>query len=156
MSPPYANRGTVCLSREFRQASDPDYNRRAVGRERPAVGEEASLEVTVTEEMLVNLEGRQIHPLYATAWMVRHVEEAGRRLIEPHLGPGEDATGYSVSLVHERPARTGDLLMVSARATRVDEEECETAVEVIGPRGRVGAGTLVQRYVTRGLFDEGR
>jgi fluoroacetyl-CoA thioesterase len=147
--------GTVCrvvISGNLRD----DYNRRAVGRDRPRPGEEASLEVTVTDEMLVNLEGRRIHPLYATAWMVRHVEEAGRRLIEPHLRAGEDATGYAVSVVHERPARQGDLLTVSARATRVDEHECEAAVEVIGPRGRVGAGTLVQRYIAEGLFRESR
>lgn len=120
------------------------------------MGEEASLKVTVTEEMLVNLEGRRIHPLYATAWMVRHVEEAGRRLIEPHLRAGEDATGYAVSVVHERPARPGDRLTVSARATRVDEQECEADVEVNGPSGRVGVGTLVQRYIAEGLFEEGR
>lgn len=105
--------------------------------------------------MLVNLEGRRVHPLYATVWMVRHAEEAGRRLIEPHLRPGEDATGYAVSLVHERPARVGDRLTVSARATRVDEQECEADVVVIGPRGRVGGGTLVQRYIPEGLFEEG-
>jgi fluoroacetyl-CoA thioesterase len=140
----------------FRQASDDDYNRRAVERDRPAPGDEASLEVTVTEEMLVNLEGRRIHPLYATAWMVRHMEEAGRRLIEPHLRGGEDATGYAVSVVHERPARRGDRLTISARATRIDEHECEAAVEVVGPEGRVGVGTLVQRYVPEALFGEGR
>lgn len=109
----------------------------------------------MTEEMLVNLEGRRVHPLYATAWMVRHMEEAGRRLIEPHLRPGEDATGYAVSLVHERPARVGDRLTVSARATRVDELECEADVAVNGPRGRVGGGTLVQKYIAEGLFWEG-
>lgn len=119
------------------------------------MGEEASLDVTVTDEMLVDVEGRRIHPLYATAWMVRHAEEAGRRLIEPHLRPGENATGYAVSVVHERPARVGDRLHVSARATRVDERECEADVEVLGPRGRVGSGTLVQRYIPNGLFEEG-
>jgi predicted thioesterase len=126
-----------------------------VGRDRPALGEEASFEITVTEEMLVNLEGRRVHPLYATAWMVRHVEEAARRLIEPHLRPGEDATGYAVSLVHERPARVGDRLTVFARATRVDEQECEADVVVNGPRGRVGGGTLVQKYIAEGLFEGG-
>ena len=110
----------------------------------------------MTDEMLVNLEGRRIHPLYATAWMVRHVEEAGRRLIEAHLRDGEDATGYAVTVVHERPAREGDRLTVYARATRVDERECEAAVEVIGPRGRVGTGTLIQRYIAEGQFREGR
>jgi predicted thioesterase len=119
-------------------------------RERPAVGEEAHVEVTVTEEMLVDLGGRRIHPVYSTAWMLRHAEEAARALIEPHLGDGEDATGYAVSIVHERPARVGDRLHVTARATRVDERECEAAVEIHGPEGRVGHGTLTQRYIRQG------
>jgi fluoroacetyl-CoA thioesterase len=125
-----------------------------VARERPAVGEEARVEVTVTEEMLVDLGGRRIHPVYATAWMVRHVEEAGRALIEPHLRPGEDATGVAVSIEHEQPARVGDRLTAVARAIRVDERECEAAVEVVGAKGRVGRGTLVQRYIAAGRLTE--
>jgi fluoroacetyl-CoA thioesterase len=114
------------------------------------VGEEATFEVTVTEEMLVEILGRRIHPVYATAWMVRHMEEAGRMLIEPYLGDGEDATGYSISVVHERPARAGERIQVTARATRVDERECEAEVEVRSPAGRVGTGSLVQRYIEWG------
>ena len=121
-----------------------------MGRQRPAVGEEAHVEVTVTEQMLVDIGGRRIHPVYATAWMVRHVEEAARALIEPHLGDGEDATGYAISIFHEGPARVGDRLHVTARATRVDERECEAEVDVRGPVGRVGHGTLVQRYIRQG------
>jgi fluoroacetyl-CoA thioesterase len=122
----------------------------AVARQKPAVGDEARIEVTVTEDMLVDVLGRQIHPVYATTWMVKHVEEAGRLLVEPHLGPGEDATGYAITLVHERPALVGDRLEVVARATRVDDRECEAEVEVRGEAGRIGAGTLVQRYVRAG------
>ena len=109
----------------------------------------------MTEEMLVNLSGRRIHPLYATAWMVRHMEEAGRMLIEPHLRPGEDATGYAISVTHEAPARVGDRLTVTATTTRVDERETETELEVTGSDGLVGRGTLVQRYIPAGLFDRG-
>lgn len=123
-------------------------------REKPAPGDEATVEVTVTDEMLTNLGGRRIHPLYATAWMVRHIEEAGRMLVEPHLRDGEDATGYSLSLVHERPARPGDHLVVAARATRVDERECEAEVEVRGPAGRIGRATFVQRYIDARRFRE--
>lgn len=112
------------------------------------------MEVTVTEEMLVDLGGRRIHPVYATAWMVRHVEEAGRALVEPYLRDGEDATGVAVSIEHVRPARVGDRLTAVARATRVDERECEAAVEVVGASGRVGRGTLVQRYIAAGRLTE--
>jgi predicted thioesterase len=121
---------------------------------RPAPGEEAEIEVTVTDEMLVDLGGRRIHPVYATAWMVRHMEEAGRALVEMHLAPGEDATGYSISVVHERPARAGDTLRVKARVTRADERACEAGVEVVGPGGVVGRGTLVQRYIREGQLTQ--
>jgi len=121
-----------------------------VARERPAVGEEATLEVTVSEDMLVDILGRRIHPVYSTVSMVKHVEEASRLLIEPHLRDGEDGTGFAVSVVHERPARVGEPLRVVARATRVDDRECESEVEVVGPDGRVGRGTVVQRYIRTG------
>ena len=108
----------------------------------------------MTDEMLVEILGRRIHPVYATAWMVKHMEEAGRLLVEPHLRDGEDATGYAISVVHERPARMGDRLSVVARAARVEDRECEAVVEVRGPSGLVGRGTLVQRYVERGRLAE--
>jgi fluoroacetyl-CoA thioesterase len=127
--------------------------RPAVARAKPAVGDEARIEVTVTEEMLVDILGRRIHPVYATAWMVKHIEEAGRLLIEPHLGPGEDATGYAVSVTHHRPALVGDRLEVVARVTRIDDRKCEAAVEVVGQAGPVGEGTLVQRYIRAGQLD---
>ncbi|MGH2737875.1 MAG: thioesterase family protein, partial [Actinomycetota bacterium] len=120
---------------------------------RPAVGEEATLEVTVSEDMLVDILGRRIHPVYSTVSMVKHVEEASRLLIEPHLRDGEDGTGFAVSIVHERPARVGERLRVVARATRVDDRECESEVEVVGPGGRVGRGTVVQRYIRTGQLD---
>jgi fluoroacetyl-CoA thioesterase len=79
------------------------------------VGEQAVREVIVTSEMTARLFDREIHPVYATAWMVRHVEEAGRMLVEPYLGADEDATGYSIALTHERVARVGERL--SAKST---------------------------------------
>jgi fluoroacetyl-CoA thioesterase len=124
-----------------------------VARERPAVGEEASLEVTVTEEMLVDLGGRRIHPVYATVAMVLHMEQAARMLVEPHFGPGEDATGYRVSVTHERPARVGERLRVTARVTGIDDRSCQSEQEVHGPAGRVGYGTMVQRYIRSDAFD---
>jgi fluoroacetyl-CoA thioesterase len=114
------------------------------------VDEEVSLEVTVTDDMLVDLGGRRIHPVYSTVSMVRHMEEAARRLVEPHFAPGEDATGYRISATHERPARVGQPLRVVARVTRVDDRECESEQEVHGPDGRVGRGSMVQRYIRRG------
>ena len=122
-------------------------------RDRPAVGDEIIHQVTVTADMTARLFDREVHPVYATAWMVRHVEEAGRLLVEPHLGPNEDATGYRIELTHERPAQVGDRVTIRVRVTDVDERACSAAFEVLGPTGVVGRGTFVQRYVRRGAFE---
>ncbi len=118
---------------------------------RPDPGARASFGVTVTPGMTARLFGREVHPVYATAWMVRHVEEAGRLLVEPLLDPGEDATGYRIELTHERPAAVGEHLEVSAIVVSADERGCVADVAVAGSDGRlVGRGRFVQRYVRRG------
>jgi len=122
-------------------------------RERPRIGDEVVHRVTVTSEMTARLFGREVHAVYATAWMVRHVEEAGRLLIEPHLAPGEDATGYSIQITHERPVAVGENVAVVARVTDVDDRQCTTQFEVHAQAGVVGRGTFVQRYLTRGLLN---
>jgi fluoroacetyl-CoA thioesterase len=119
-------------------------------RTRPRVGDEVVHTVRVTAEMTARLFDREVHPVYATAWMVRHIEEACRLLVEPHLGPDEDATGYAITLTHEQPAAVGDQLAITARVTEVDERQCTAEVEVAGPNGVVGRATFVQRYVRIG------
>lgn len=105
--------------------------------------------------MTARLFNREVHPVYATAWMVRHVEEAGRLLIEPHLMPNEDATGYRIELTHRRPAEVGETLAVRAWVVDVDERECTVGFEVTGRAGVVGTGRFVQRYVPRGHLGAG-
>ena len=124
-------------------------------RNRPGVGDRAVHEVTVTDQMTARLFDREVHPVYGTAWMVRHVEEAGRLLVEPLLGPDEEATGYEIHLVHERPAAVGDHLTITARVSQVDERTCRIEAEVLGPAGLVGRGWFVQRYVARGHLNRG-
>ena len=113
------------------------------------MGEHVEHRVDVTPEMTARLFGREVHPLYATAWMVRHVEEAGRMVVERYLPPDEDATGYSISITHVRPAPVGTALTVTATVIEVDERQCTTEVMVRAPFGVVGRGTFVQRYVPR-------
>jgi fluoroacetyl-CoA thioesterase len=125
-------------------------------RNRPSVGETVTHEVTVTQDMTARLFDREVHPVYATAWMVRHVEEAGRLLVERHLGPDEDATGYRIELTHERPAAVGERIRIAARVTSVDQAACTVEFEVHGAAGVVGTGSFVQRYVPRGALNERR
>jgi predicted thioesterase len=123
-----------------------------IGMGRPDVGEEATVELTVTGDMTARLFGQQMHPVYGTAWMVLHVEESGRLLVDRHLSPDEDAAGYRIELTHERPARIGDQLTVTARVVAVDDRECVTEHQVLSPSGVVGQARFVQRYVRRGAF----
>ena len=122
--------------------------RRGTGR--PAPGEEASHQVEVTEDMVAVLFDRVMNRLYGTTWMVRHMEEAGRLLVDAHLPEGEDAVGYRIEATHLKPARPGDRLTIVARCTFADEDQCVAEVEVRGPQGPVGRGTFVQRYVEKG------
>jgi predicted thioesterase len=119
--------------------------RRSTGR--PAQGEEASHEVEVTEDMVAVLFDRVMSRRYGTSWMVRHMEEAGRLLVDRHMPEGEDAVGYRIEATHLKPAHPGDRLTIVARCTFADEDQCVAEVEVRGPKGTVGSGTFVQRYV---------
>ncbi len=106
-------------------------------------------EVVVTADMTARLFDREVHPVYATAWMVRHVEEAGRLLVERHLSPDEDATGYRIELTHERPVAIGERVTVRVRVIAVDDRGCTVIVEVRAGGDVVGTGRFVQRYVRR-------
>lgn len=118
------------------------------------MGDRVEHRVEVTSEMTARLFGREVHRLYATAWMVRHAEEAGRMLVERNLSPEEDATGYSIAITHERPAPVGTPLTVTATVVAVDDRQCTTDIEVKAPFGVVGRGSFVQRYVPRGSLEQ--
>jgi fluoroacetyl-CoA thioesterase len=117
---------------------------------RPPEGEAATVEVTVSPEMTARMFDKEVHPVYGTAWMVRHVEESGRLVVERFLEPGEEATGYRIELTHERPARVGDRLTVKASVVETNERECVTEHEVEGPSGLIGRARFVQRYIEKG------
>src|SRR5437764_787790 len=107
---------------------------------------------SVTRERPARVFDREVHPVYGTAWMVRHVEESGRLVLEPYLDADEDATGYRIELTHERPGRVGDHLTVRARVVAAGPRECVTEHEVAGPTGLIGRARFVQRYMRRGGF----
>ena len=79
------------------------------------VGATATVEVVVTEAMTVHFdELGPVHPVYATYSMARHFEEAGRKLLLPHLDPGEAGIRTAVSGEHLAPAWPGDRVRCTA------------------------------------------
>jgi fluoroacetyl-CoA thioesterase len=85
-------------------------------------GYEGRVEVVVTREMTVDFEelGR-VHPVYATYWLAKHMEEAGRKIILPFLEDGEEGIGSAVSVRHRAPAVPGTRVEVVAEHVRTDE-----------------------------------
>jgi predicted thioesterase len=111
-----------------------------------ALGETATLDVVVTAAMTVNFdELGPLHAVYATYSMAKHFEEAGRKLLVPHLEAGEAGIGSSVSVEHLAPCWVGDAVRVVARSTEVrgNRLTCEcTATDADGLE--LGRGTTVQ------------
>jgi fluoroacetyl-CoA thioesterase len=121
-----------------------------------AIGETAALDVVVTEAHTVDFdEMGRVHPLYATYTMAKHFEEAGRKLLVPHLEPGEAGIGRSVSVEHLAPSWVGDSLTVIARWVDVAGNRLTCWVEAVDSYGRrLGHGTTVQTVLPADLMAE--
>ena len=110
------------------------------------VGSTATLDVVVTEDMTVDFaEMGKVHPVYATYTMAKHFEEAGRKLLVPHLEAGEAGIGTAVSVEHLAPSWVGDALRVSATCAEVRDGRLTVECRATDSFGReVGRGTTVQ------------
>jgi fluoroacetyl-CoA thioesterase len=79
-------------------------------------GYEETVGVVVTDEMTVNFgELGRVHPVYATYWLAKHMEEAGRKVIVPFLQEDEEGIGRAVSVTHLASALPGMRIEVTAR-----------------------------------------
>ncbi len=110
------------------------------------IGDVGVLEVVVTDDMTVDFtELGRVHPVYATYTMAKHFEEAGRKLLVPHLEDGEAGIGRSVSVEHLAPSWVGDRVTVTATCVDVTGGRLTCSVEAVDEYGRrLGHGTTVQ------------
>lgn len=119
------------------------------------VGTAAVLEVEVTADMTVDFaELGRVHPVYATYTMAKHFEEAGRKVLLPHLEDGEEGLGSSVSVEHLAPSWVGDRLRIEARCVEVRGNRLTCQVTATDDDGReVGRGTTGQVVLPRDVLD---
>ncbi len=111
-------------------------------------GIEASVTVTVTEDMLAHFEDLGlVHPVYATWFMVKHMELASRKVILPFLEPHEEAVGYSVSVTHIAPTPAGATVTARARLVGIDGSQIVCAVSAHNGVTTIGQGTTIQMLV---------
>ena len=81
---------------------------------------EAAIDIEVTPEMTARLDVDEIHALYSTFWLARHVELAARRVIEPHFDEGENAVGAALHIKHVDMAPVGARVRIRAWTTLVE------------------------------------
>lgn len=80
---------------------------------------ESTIEFEVLPSMTATLEGKEIHAVCSTFWLVYYAEVASRRAIERFFEEGENAVGASVALTHLAMAAVGATVVLTARVTDV-------------------------------------
>jgi fluoroacetyl-CoA thioesterase len=119
------------------------------------VGTTAVLDVVVTSAHTVDFdEMGKVHPVYATYTMAKHFEEAGRKLLVPHLEAGEAGIGRSVAVEHLAPSWVGDALRVTARCVELRDNRLTCECRATDSYGRdLGHGTTVQAVLPAALIE---
>jgi fluoroacetyl-CoA thioesterase len=118
-------------------------------------GYEGRIEVTVTDEMTVDFDelGR-VHPVYATYWIAKHMEEAGRKIILPFLEEGDAGIGTAVSVRHLAPALPGTRVTVRAVHERTDGNRVHARCSATREEGTlVAEGATEQAIVSAASFE---
>jgi fluoroacetyl-CoA thioesterase len=100
----------------------------------------------VSKEMTVDFDELGPGPdLYATYWMAKHMEEAGRKIILPFFDEDEDGVGRAVSVTHLAPAAPGTRIHVDARYERTEGNRVFAACTATTESGELlGSGTTEQ------------
>jgi predicted thioesterase len=86
--------------------------------------------------------------------MVKHMEEASRKVILPFLEEDEDAVGHAVYVVHLAPTPVGMSVRVRATLDRIDGRRIHCRTEAENERERIGEGTTIQILVSRRTLRE--
>ena len=118
-------------------------------------GYAARVHVIVTDAMTVDFDelGR-VHPVYATYWLCKHMEEAGRKIILPFLEEGEEGIGSAVSARHLAPAVAGQRLDVVAEHVSTERNRVRVRCRATNAAGQVvGEGETEQTILPRERID---
>lgn len=119
----------------------------SVMRAGPPRGASETMVVEVTDEMAAAFDDEQVHPVYGTAALVRHVEQVSRRLLKPHLQEGEEGVGVRVSVEHRAPVPVGARVELTASVADVNPHHLVTEVTARFSGRVVARGTFEQAVV---------
>ncbi len=113
------------------------------------IGQTATLEVTVTTEMLANFGGENVHHLYATSALVLHMEWVCRKMIEPYIEEHEEGIGYRVKVSHLMPTIPHMTVKLKATIADIKDRKVTCDVEAFNLRGKIARGCVVQAIVEK-------
>jgi|SRR5690606_2373937 len=113
------------------------------------IGQRATIEAEVTENMVAQFEGQVIHPAYSTVSMVYHMEWASRQIILPYLEDHEEGMGAAVTVKHLAPSAVGTKVRITAELTKIKGNLVITNVEVFNEKGMIGKGEVVQAILPK-------
>lgn len=116
-----------------------------------------TLTVRVTDDMTVDFgELGKVHPVYATYWMAKHFEEAGRKIILPHLEEGDGGIGSQVEVFHTASALPGMQVTVTATFEKQEGRRIHARMTAVNELGdAIGHGTTTQVVLPQGKIDAG-
>lgn len=114
-----------------------------------------TLTLTVTPEMTVDFgELGAVHPVYATYWMAKHFEEAGRKIILPFLEDGEGGIGSQVEVIHTGPALPGMTVTVTATFMGQEGRRIHASMRAVTELGdEIGHGSTTQAALPQTRID---
>ncbi len=121
-------------------------------------GTTARLTVVVSQGMTVDFEqlGR-VHPVYATYWLAKHMEEVSRKLVLPYIEPHEEGIGHRVEATHLSSALPGMTMELTSvyDADGSDGSLVVAACEARSELGDViGQGHTVQFVLPRRAIED--
>jgi fluoroacetyl-CoA thioesterase len=114
------------------------------------IGHQAVFETVVTQAMTVDFEQPdprlgKLHSVYATYWMAKHMELAGRMIILNFLEEGEEGIGSKVSVNHLASALVGMGVRVEATHTQTEGNRIFASLQVWNQLGDlIGEGSTEQ------------
>ena len=111
------------------------------------VGDRAEMTVEVTDAMAARFDDEDVHLVYGTAALVKHIEQVSRRLFTPHLRDGEEGVGVRVEAESLAPVRVGQKVRLTATVTETTDRRLSTAVEARHDGRVVGRGRFEQAVI---------
>ena len=124
-------------------------------------GHTATHEIIVTDGMTVDFEQDdprlgKLHPVYATYWLVKHMELVSRKIILPFLDADEEGVGFEVSVTHLASALPGMTVRISAEHLKTEGNRIYARCEAVSELGDlVGTGTTTQVWMKRERLNGG-